>query len=214
MIGYLAYTTEQASKIIEYLTAKGNSNYRDLKSYIINKTVVYFVTNGGAIQCYTLKDFIEMYPNHTIRTIVDFDLEDGRIIQLSKNTAKEWYRGNNEALKQLALTVYKPEELSFGYKNIALNSNLTSVNVDIPTHLANKIKTVSKLEIIANYFNGSWKMRPGLTGYFIYKCDTREGYKVKFTATRMVVGTVYFKSETDVEEAIKLLGEDIKYLFD
>lgn len=26
MIGYLAYTTEQASKIIEYLTAKGNSN--------------------------------------------------------------------------------------------------------------------------------------------------------------------------------------------
>lgn len=39
MIGYLAYTTEQASKIIEYLTAKGNSNYRDLKGYI-NETVV------------------------------------------------------------------------------------------------------------------------------------------------------------------------------
>jgi hypothetical protein len=213
MIGYLAYTTEQASKIIEYLTAKGNSNYRDLKGYI-NETVVYFVTNGGAIQCYALRDFIEIYPNHTIRTTVDFDLEEDRTIQLSKDTAKEWYKGNNETLKQLALTVYKPEELSFGYKDITLNSNLTSVNVDIPTHLANKIKTVSKLEVIANYFNGSWKMRPGLTGYFIYKCDTREGYKVKFTATRMVVGTVYFKSETDVEEAIKLLGEDIKYLFD
>lgn len=213
MIGYLADTIEQASKIIEYLTAKGNSNYGNLKGYI-NKTVVYFVTNDGAIQCYALRDFIEMYPNHTIRTIVDLDLEEDRTIQLSKDTAKEWYEGNNETLKQLALTVYKPEELSFGYKDIALNSNLTSVNVDIPTHLANKIKTVSKLEVIANYFNGSWKMRPGLTGYFIYKCDTREGYKVKFTATRMVVGTVYFKSETDVEEAIKLLGEDIKYLFD
>lgn len=213
MVGYLAYDNEQASKIIEYLTAKGNSNYENLKGYI-TKTSVYYVTNGGAIQCYPFETFIEMYPNHTIRTIVDLDLEEGRIIQLSKNTAKEWYGGNNETLKQLALTVYKPEELSFGYKDIALNSNLTSVNVDIPTHLANKIKTVSKLEVIANYFNGSWKMRPGLTGYFIYKCDTREGYKVKFTATRMVVGTVYFKSETDVEEAIKLLGEDIKYLFD
>lgn len=213
MIGYLACTTEQASKIIEYLTAKGNSNYGNLKGYI-NKTVVYFVTNDGEIQCYAIRDFIEIYPNHTIRTTVDFDLEEDRTIQLSKDTAKEWYKGNNETLKQLALTVYKPEELSFGYKDITLNSNLTSVNVDIPTHLANKIKTVSKLEIIANYFNGSWKMRPGLTGYFIYKCDTREGYKVKFTATRMVVGTVYFKSETDVEEAIKLLGEDIKYLFD
>lgn len=213
MIGYLACTTEQASKIIEYLTAKGNSNYGNLKGYI-NKTVVYFVTNDGEIQCYAIRDFIEIYPNHTIRTTVDFDLEEDRTIQLSKDTAKEWYKGNNETLKQLALTVYKPEELSFGYKDITLNSNLTSVNVDIPTHLANKIKTVSKLEVIANYFNGSWKMRPGLTGYFIYKCDTREGYKVKFTATRMVVGTVYFKSETDVEEAIKLLGEDIKYLFD
>lgn len=213
MVGYLAYNNEQASKIIEYLTAKGNSNYENLKGYI-TKTSIYYVTNGGAIQCYPFETFIEMYPNHTIKTIVDLDLEDGRTIQLSEDTAKEWYKGNNETLKQLALTVYKPEELSFGYKDIALNSNLTSINVDIPTHLANKIKTVSKLEIIANYFNGSWKMRPGLTGYFIHKCDTREGYKVKFTATRMIVGTVYFKSELDVEEAMKLLGEDIKYLFD
>lgn len=155
-----------------------------------------------------------MYPNGTIKTTRDINLEENRTIQLSKDTAKEWYRGNNETPKQLALTVYKPEELSFDYRDITLNSNLTSVNVKIPTHIVNKIKTVSKLEVIANYFNGSWKMRPGLTGYFIYKCDTREGYKVKFTATRMVVGTVYFKSETDVEEAIKLLGEDIKYLFD
>ena len=155
-----------------------------------------------------------MYPNNTIKTIKDIDLEEDRTIQLSKDTAKEWYRGNNKTLKQLALTVYEPEELSFGYKDITLNSNLTSVNVDIPTDLVNKIKTVSRLEVIANYFNGSWKMRPGLTGYFIYKCDTREGYKVNFTTTKMAVGTVYFKSESDVEEAMKLLGEDIKYLFD
>lgn len=213
MVGYLAYTEEQANKIIKYLIAEGNNNYGNLKGYI-NSTVVYFVTNGKAIQCYTLRDFIEMYPNSIIKTVKDINLEEDRTIQLSKDTAKEWYRGNNETLKQLALTVYKPEELLFDYKDIVPNSNLTSVNVDIPTDLVNKIKTVSKLEVIANYFNGSWKMRPGLTGYFIYKCDTREGYKVKFTATRMVVGTVYFKSETDVEEAIKLLGEDIKYLFD
>lgn len=213
MIGYLAYNEEQACKIIKYLTNKGNINYEGFTGYITN-TSVYYVTIGKSIGCYNLKDFIELYPKHTIRTAADLDLEEDRIIQLSKNTAKEWYGGNNEALKQLALTVYKPEELSFGYKDIALNSNLTSVNVDIPIHLANKIKTVSKLEVIANYFNGSWKMRPGLIGYFIHKCDTREGYKVKFTATRMIVGTVYFKSETDVEEAIKLLGEDIKCLFD
>lgn len=213
MIGYLAYNKEQACRIIKYLTNKGNTNYEDLTGNITT-TSVYYETNGKSIRCYGLKDFIELYPKHTIRTVADLDLEEDRIIQLSKNTAKEWYGGNNETLKQLALTVYKPEELSFGYKDIALNSNLISVNVDIPTHLANKIKTVSKLEVIANYFNGSWKMRPGLTGYFIHKCDTREGYKVKFTATRMIVGTVYFKSETDVEEAIKLLGEDIKYLFD
>lgn len=212
MIGYLAHNEEQACKIIKYLIAKGNSNCNNLKGNITNNSV-YFVTNGGAIQCYYPKYFLELYPNSTIKTVGDID-EEIRTIQLSKDTAKEWYEGNNETLKQLALTAFKPEELSFGYKDIALNSNLTSINVDIPTHLANKIKTVSKLEVIANYFNGSWKMRPGLTGYFIHKCDTREGYKVKFTATRMIVGTVYFKSETDVEEAIKLLGEDIKYLFD
>lgn len=213
MIGYLAYDNEQASKIIEYLTAKGNINYINLTGYI-NEPIVYFVTNGGAIQCYTLENFLGMYPNSTIKTIRETDFGEDRIIQLSKNTAKEWYEGNNEALKQLALTVYKPEELLFGYTDIIQHSDLTLVNVNIPTHLINRIKTISKLEIIANYFNGSWKMRPGLIGYFIHKCDTREGYKVKFTATRMIVGTVYFKSETDVEEAIKLLGEDIKYLFD
>lgn len=213
MIGYLAYDNEQASKIIEYLTAKGNSNYLNLTGHI-DETVVYFVTNGGAIRCYTLKDFLRMYPNSTIKTIRETDFGEDRIIQLSKNTAKEWYKGNNEALKQLALTAFKPEELLFGYTDIIQHSDLTLVNVNIPTHLINRIKTISKLEVIANYFNGSWKMRPGLTGYFIHKCDTGEGYKVKFTATRMIVGTVYFKSETDVEEAIKLLGEDIKYLFD
>lgn len=212
MIGYLAHNEEQACKIIKYLTDKGNINYEGFKGYITS-TSVYYVTIGKSIGCYDLKTFLELYPNSTIKTVGDIDEED-RTIQLSKDTAKEWYRGNNETLKQLALTVYKPEELSFGYKDIALNSNLISINVDIPTHLINRIKTISKLEIIANYFNGSWKMRPGLTGYFIHKCDTIEGYKVKFTATRMIVGTVYFKSETDVEEAIKLLGEDIKYLFD
>lgn len=213
MVGYIAYTEEQANKIIKYLTAKGNNNYGNLKGYI-TKTVVYFTTNGGTIQCYTLKDFIEMYPNSTIKTIEDIDLEENRTIQLSKDTAKEWYRGNNETLKQLALTVYKPEELSFDYADIVQHSNFTSICVNTPAHLIEKIKTINKLEVIANYFNGPWKMRPGLTGYFIYKCDTREGYKVKFTTTKMVVGTVYFKSETDVEEAMKLLGEDIKYLFD
>lgn len=212
MVGYLAYDKEQARKIIKYLLDKGNINHEDLTGYITD-TVVYFATNGKSIRCYDLECFLEMYPNSTIKTVMDID-EKTRTIQLSEDTAKEWYKGNNETLKQLALTVYKPEELSFGYKDIALNSNLISASVEMPVHLANKIKTVSKLEVIANYFNGSWKMRPGLTGYFIYKCDTREGYKVKFTATRMVVGTVYFKSELDVEEAMKLLGEDIKYLFD
>lgn len=212
MVGYLANNKEEACKILKYLTDKGNVNCDGLTGYITD-TCVYYATNGRLIRCYDLECFSELYPNSTMKTVKDID-EETRTIQLSKDTAKEWYKGNNETLKQLALTVYKPEELSFGYKDIALNSNLTSINVDIPTHLANKIKTVSKLEVIANYFNGSWKMRPGLTGYFIYKCDTREEYKVKFTATRMVVGTVYFKSETDVEEAMKLLGEDIKYLFD
>lgn len=212
MIGYLAYDKEQASKIIEYLTDKGNINYDGLTGHITN-TSVYYVTNGNLIGCYSPKYFFELYPNSTIKTVGDID-EKIRTIQVSKDTAKEWYKGNNETLKQLALTAFKPEEFLFGYIDIIQHSDLTYVNVDIPTHLANKIKTVSKLEIIANYFNGSWKMRPGLTGYFIYKCDTREGYKVKFTATRMVVGTVYFKSELDVEEAMKLLGEDIKYLFD
>lgn len=212
MIGYLAYTTEQACKIIKYLTDKGNINHDGLTGHITG-TSVYYVTKGKSIGCYSPKYFFELYPNSIIKTVGDID-EKIRTIQLSKDTAKEWYKGNNETLKQLALTAFKPEEFLFGYTDIIQHSDLTSVNVDIPTHLANKIKTVSKLEVIANYFNGSWKMRPGLTGYFIYKCDTREGYKVKFTATRMVVGTVYFKSETDVEEAIKLLGEDIKYLFD
>lgn len=213
MIGYLAYDKEQACRIIKYLTNKSNTNYEDLTGNITTPSV-YYGTNGKSIRCYGLEDFLKMYPNSTIKTVRDINFEETRTIQLSKDTAKEWYEGNNEALKQLALTVYKPEELLFGYKDIALNSNLTSINVDIPTHLINRIKTISKLEVIANYFNGSWKMRPGLTGYFIHKCDTREGYKVKFTATRMIVGTVYFKSETDVEEAMKLLGEDIKYLFD
>lgn len=212
MIGYLAYTTEQACKIIKYLTDKGNINHDGLTGHITN-TSVYYVTKGKLIGCYSPKYFFELYPNSIIKTVGDID-EKIRTIQLSKDTAKEWYKGNNETLKQLALTAFKPEEFLFGYTDIIQHSDLTSVNVDIPTHLANKIKTVSKLEVIANYFNGSWKMRLGLTGYFIHKCDTREGYKVESTSTRMVVGAVYFKSETDVEEAIKLLGEDIKYLFD
>lgn len=149
------------------------------------------------------------------------NIMEKRNIQISLEQAREWYFGNNDALKRLALTVYTENELAEDMEYI-----LKAVDPTATIILAsdiNKIEILAKLEIVAKYYNKDWKKTASNTGYFIGKSS--QGFTFSVTTipglnnvgivehnTVMYPGIIYFKNKEDLMKAIKLV--DIKPLFE
>ena len=86
-----------------------------------------------------------------------------RKIELTIKQATEWWLGNNETLRQLALSTYTEEELKDEfYSSIGIKSD--TITVDMLT-----FSSFSRLKAIADYFNEGWIKTLGTKGYFICK---------------------------------------------
>lgn len=143
-----------------------------------------------------------------------------RTIEISLETAKEWYNSDNESLKQVALQAFKEEELKdITYKDICnelLNKygygflEIYSKNKGIvPTSKKQleKILAIIKLMNVAKYLNGSWT--PDWDDCSEYKFHIYSNDQKLYTGCTVCnSGCVYFKSYEIAQKAIEILGED------
>ena len=149
------------------------------------------------------------------------NMEEERNIKVTLKQAIEWYNGDNNTLRALALIAYTEDELKFNFKYINSKVCSTCFCANVPANEAEKYNTLADLAIIAKFFNGSWKKTTGYTGYFISKCTryinvvcTYNGVDIYQHLSVQHAGIIYFKNKEDVIKAVEILGNRVKNLFD
>lgn len=150
------------------------------------------------------------------------NMEEERNIKVTLKQAIEWYNGDNNTLRALALIAYTEDELKFNFKYINSKVCNTCFCANVPANEAEKYNTLADLAIIAKFFNGSWKKTTSNTGYFLGNynngngpvADICNGVGVYKHNTVQYAGIVYFKNQEDAIKAVKILGNKMKNLFD
>lgn len=210
MLAYIVKNNKEAELALSELKKFGYENKDNLTGSISDESV-YF-TQGTCIKCYSLENFKRYFSSCAPTTITQNDESKKRTISVTLKQAREWYHGNNSTLKELALTVYTKEELGFTLDTIYTEVKADYVPVCIPSGESDKFKTKAKLSMIASYCNGDWKMEEGKVGYFIGKLSGGAITTMKHSSSKYE-GITYFKKREDAERAMKLLEDEIKYLF-
>lgn len=150
------------------------------------------------------------------------NMEEKRNIEVTLEQAIEWYNGDNNTLRALALIAYTEDELKFNFKYINSKVCSTCFCANVPANEAEKYNTLADLAIIAKFFNGSWKKTTSNTGYFLGNynngngpvADICNGVGAYKHNTVQYAGIVYFKNLEDAIKAVKILGNRVKNLFD
>ena len=149
------------------------------------------------------------------------NMEEERNIKVTLEQAIEWYNGDNNTLRALALIAYTEDELKFNFKYINSKVCNTCFCANVPVNEVEKYKTLTDLAIIAKFFNGSWKKTINNTGYFISNCSrhsnvvcTCNGVDIYRHLSVQHAGIIYFKNKEDVIKAVEILGNRVKNLFD
>ena len=158
-----------------------------------------------------------------------------RNITVSLKEARNWYNGENQTLRRLALQVYTEKELnephnfeevldSLEVKNLKLNMQLTYIDTLSTRILTRKIGSEltlhMKLGFIAKYFNGSWEPNMDKAKYFLarthhsynltnsIKLDSE--YCIGTHERVMYPGIVYFQNQENVKKAYEMLKDELK----
>ena len=131
-------------------------------------------------------------------------MEQEKILKVTKSEAREWYKSGNRALIEIALKLFKEEELKMTtiedmIEYIMSNSDVYKLT-DIQRIQVNALKSrkngnisaVKLLKLYALYYNKGWKKELGNTGYFItekkrpkdsYKCCFGQNPNLSFNLT-------------------------------
>lgn len=139
-----------------------------------------------------------------------------RNIQIDKETARKWYNGNDNTLKELALQAFKEEEL----KELTFGRIYSDTKVTIPTHTSvpfnqnSKWSALHKLAIIAEYLNRGWKPNWRDTSENKYYIIKRGNTIIIDNLQISNYGVVVFNSYSSAEKAIEIMGKEINYIFD
>ncbi|WCF57126.1 hypothetical protein PhiCrAssBcn13_74 [Bacteroides phage PhiCrAssBcn13] len=192
-----------------------DKNSCEVQNGIKLKVIEPFLLNGKVMNQCTGSDFdIDKQRNN---------MEEKRNVAISLEEAREWYKSGNNALKAIALKAYSESELA-GYNYMKSKVSLLSTWCNVPNAEEHKWNTLHKMAIIAKYYNGSWEMKAGKTGYFIGKSsmggsaviaqiDLTNGIAIYEHKTVQYAGIVYFKNAQDAKEAAKLLFDELNLLF-
>lgn len=162
-----------------------------------------------------------------------------RNIKVSLEEARNWYNGEDQTLRKLALQAYTEKELrepqslkevleALGIQSLNLNmklggkdaSSTMKLSQEIGIEIGSKLTSNMKLMLIAKYFNGAW--RPGMdkTKYFLAKTHHSydlpnsikldNDYCVGTHERVMYPGIVYFQKQEDVKKAYEMLKDELK----
>lgn len=162
-----------------------------------------------------------------------------RSITVSLEEARNWYNGENQILRKLALQAYTEKELSepqnfeevlesLGVQSLNLNMKLggkdalstVKLSNGIGIEIGSELTLHMKLALIAKYFNGTWKPEMDKTKYFLgrspYSYDIPNsakldnGYYIGIHARVKCPGIVYFQKEEDVRKAYEMLKGELR----
>ena len=155
-----------------------------------------------------------------------------RNIKVSLEEARNWYNGEDQTLRKLALQAYTEKELSepqnlkevleaLGIENLNLNMKVkgevpNAVQIkEMSQNIGSELTLHMKLGFIARYFNGTWRPDMKQTKYFLarthhsydlpnsIKLDTN--YCIGTHERVMYPGIVYFQKQEDVRKAYNIL---------
>lgn len=193
-----------------------DKNSCEVQNGIKLKVIEPFLLNGKVMNQCTGSDFdIDKQRNN---------MEEKRNVAISLEEAREWYMGNNYALRAIALKAYSEKELA-GYRYILSKVEMRKAStIEVPYQDNMKHEILIKLMVMARYFNGDWEMKAGKTGYFIGKSsmggsavvqqvNLTDGIAIYEHRTVQYAGIVYFKNAQDAKEAAKLLYDELNLLF-
>lgn len=122
-----------------------------------------------------------------------------RDLKIDLNTAKEWYKSNNEALKELALQVFTEEELTFNFAKLV--NSITLCPILYAFNHADRAAALEKLQILADYFNTCRNKDTNTNGYFLAGIENCEYKIIKHDNVRYP-GIVYFSERADLVRAL------------
>lgn len=220
-----------------------NSNYQNSPMKVVRvfdyPVGVYNIYNG-----YLLKELLpcetsietpskRFNNNHTSNNM------EKRNITVSLEEARNWYNGENQTLRKLALQAYTEKELSepqsfkevlesLGIQRLALNMRLAGENAlstmklynEIGVEIDSTLTLYMKLSLIAKYFNGTWKPEIDETKYFLAKIPSSyvlpnsikldNGYYIGTHETVLYPGIVYFQKEEYVRKAYEMLKDELR----
>ena len=162
-----------------------------------------------------------------------------RNITVSLEEAREWYNGENQILRKLALQAYTEKELSepqnfnevlesLGVQSLNLNMKLggkdalstVKLSNGIGIEIGSALTLHMKLALIAKYFNGTWKPEINKTKYFLarthysydipYSIKLDTGFGIGTHEKVMYPGIVYFQKQEDVRKAYQMIKDELR----
>ena len=131
-----------------------------------------------------------------------------RNLKIDLNTAKEWYKSGNKALKELALQVFTEEELTFNFAKL-VNPLIMRTALHTFDHIA-RACALEKLQILADYFNtyrNKGQRQLNVNGYFLAGIENGE-YKIIKHDTVRYPGIVYFLERADLVKSLTEFTDD------
>lgn len=123
-------------------------------------------------------------------------------VLLSKTMARKWYESTDEQLKLLALSVYTKEEL----EELTIEDIIDNVQ-EVHPKLWDKLASMNMIHIVAKYFNGNWKKRDDIMGYFYAYNVHTEVWELRYHNSVTYPGIVYYKDKNTADKAFEYLYE-------
>lgn len=198
---------------------------------------VYNIYNGYLLKELLPEDTqIDRIIKKSITNQISNNMEK-RNITISLEEARNWYNGEDQTLRRLALQAYTEKELSepqsfrevldsLGVKSLHLNMRLiggnasSAINFCKETDLNGELTLHMKLAFIAKYFNGTWRPDMNKTKYFLVKTHHSydlpnsikldNDYCVGTHERVMYPGIVYFQKQEDIRKAYEMLKDELK----
>lgn len=145
---------------------------------------VYIPSSGRTIMYAVLERIGEVNticPNGGLYTVVKQDEitnsnhMETRNVSITLEQAKEWYKGDNEALKTLALNAFKDWELEQKFEDIVRELDYISMCRMVPIDDADLISALINLRKLAKALNGDWVRRPKEKAWFFSGAKTANG---------------------------------------
>ena len=169
-----------------------------LSQYIFNGQIVEdFYTIGLAKYLFHVEQIINFIPDN-MQEQIKIDIPEGKVLVM-------------EQTENGVVITWKEKELTYDIVESKLNCRISSCgflpnNVSIPFY--KKVEVLRKLTNIRNYFGGD---KP--TNQWTLTIDSALNIYPVLRHYRET-NRVYFATQEHAEQAIKMLGDELKYLFE